>query len=82
MSHYSINIFRNRELADHVTISKMETVVNSVFRGDINEFVKVVVSSITEITCQHGVIGVNTQKIISDFDKEIRKLQQKGGKVE
>ena len=36
-----------------------------------------VVSSILEHTTQHGAIGGKTQRIVSDFDKEIKKIEMK-----
>lgn len=42
--------------------------------GELEE--KVVVSKM-EITSQHGAMADKTQKIISDFDKEIKKIMDK-----
>jgi hypothetical protein len=86
LSKHIKNIFEEGELPEQTTISKMETVVNRGFRDEVNEvldFYNLDKDKITKLQADRKAeVEYNefnkTQKIVSDFDNEIKKLKGKG----
>ena len=64
ISKHLKNIYAEGELVENSTISKMENVVNRGFRGEVKE----------QVDYYNLDIFNKTQKIISDFDLEMKKL--------
>jgi hypothetical protein len=83
ISKHIKNIFEEGELPERTTISKMETVVNRGFRGEVNEvldFYNLDKGKITKLQADRKAEAEynkfnKTQKIVSGFDKEIKKTK-------
>ncbi|GHT49888.1 hypothetical protein AGMMS49982_04180 [Bacteroidia bacterium] len=86
ISKHLKNIFQEGELLENATVSKMEIVVNRGFRGEIMEMIEFYnLDAIISVGYRVNSAKAETeyaefnkhQQIVSDFDKEIKKLEQK-----
>jgi hypothetical protein len=84
LSKHIKNIFEEGELPEQTTISKMKTIVNRGFRDEVNEvldFYNLDKDKITKLQADRKVEAEynefnKTQKIVSNFDKEIKKTKR------